>query len=74
MERPWAKSVAMYPVSQIFPSSAFEWRRTNRIIIPTGTVANAVTKVRPLHNVEAVCKKSHFCSQLGGKAEFMNYK
>ena len=29
---------------------------------------------RALHNIEALCKKSDFCSQLGGKAEFMTYK
>ena len=30
--------------------------------------------LRALHNVETACKKSDFCSQLGGKAEFMRYK
>ena len=30
--------------------------------------------LRPLHNPEAACKKSDFRSQLGGKAQFMNYK
>ena len=30
--------------------------------------------MRVLHNAETVCKKSDFCSQLGGKAEFMNNK
>ena len=30
--------------------------------------------MRALHNAETACKKSDFGSQLGGKAEFMNYK
>ena len=30
--------------------------------------------LRPLHNAETACKKSDFCSRLGGKAEFMTYK
>ena len=30
--------------------------------------------LRVLHNSEAACKKSDFCFQLGGKAEFMTYK
>ena len=33
-----------------------------------------LSNVRALHNSEAVCKKSDFCYQLGGKAEFMTYK
>ena len=27
--------------------------------------------MKVLHNPETVCKKSDFCSQLGGKAEFI---
>ena len=34
----------------------------------------AYSYLRILHNVETACKKSDFCSQLGGKAEFMTYK
>ena len=30
--------------------------------------------LRALHNAETACKKSDFCSQLGGKAEFMTNK
>ena len=30
--------------------------------------------MRVLHNAETACKKSDFCSQLGGKAEFIPYK
>ena len=29
---------------------------------------------RALHNAKTACKKSDFCFQLGGKAEFMTYK
>ena len=31
-------------------------------------------ELRVLHNAETAGKKRDFCSQLGGKAEFMNYK
>ena len=30
--------------------------------------------LRAWQNAETVCKKSDFCSQLGGKAEFMTNK
>ena len=33
-----------------------------------------VDSASALHNAETACKKSDFCSQLGGKAEFMTNK
>ena len=37
-------------------------------------IADLKDNMRVLHNAETVCKNSDFCSQLGGKAEFMTYK
>ena len=36
--------------------------------------SRAAHLLRALHNAETACKKSDFCSQLGGKAEFMTNK